>query len=285
MFRENITFQKTLKKPISFEGIGLHKGEYSLIHLLPSDENTGIMFEFDNKVFPVSPKNVCDTLQNITLCFNSYKIMTVEHLFSVFVGLGIDNVVIKVVSGSEIPILEGSAQVFVEKVLEVGTVQQSARRNYLFLGKEYSFYKNEDQYIIARPSDRLVIDYEVEFEVIGKESIRIEINEENYVKEISRARTFGFLEDAEKLKKAGLALGASMENVHVYSRAERKSLNGDRYHNENVRHKVLDLLGAIALTNPRVVGEFIARKSGHYIDCKLIMNIVEGESKEEGKIV
>lgn len=263
-------YQKTVAKPIYFEGIGLHTGQYSSIQLLPADENTGIRFEFDGKVFNLSPQNVCDTLQNITLCFNGYKVMTVEHLTSAIFGLGIDNVIVKVIEGKEIPILDGSARIFVERILEAGVITQSAKRSYFFVNREFSFYKNEEQYLIVRPSDKLVIDYEIDFDVIGKEHIRIEVNEENYIKEISNARTFGFIEDAEKLKKAGLVLGASMENVHVYSREEKRSLNGDRYPDESVRHKVLDLIGAIAIFSPRIVGEFIARKSGHFIDCKLI---------------
>lgn len=263
-------YQKTLAKPVYFEGIGLHTGQHAAIKLLPADENTGIKFEINNRTFSLSPLNVCDTLQNITLCFDSYKIMTVEHLTSALFGLGIDNVVIKIIEGEELPILDGSAKVFVERILEAGLTTQSTKKNYIFINKEFSFYKNEEQYLIVKPNEKLIIDYEIDFEIIGKEHIRIEVNEENYIKEISSARTFGFIEDAEKLRKIGLALGASMENVHVYSRVEKKSLNGDRYPNENVRHKVLDLIGAIAIFSPRIVGEFIARKSGHYIDCKVI---------------
>ncbi|MFN4244748.1 MAG: UDP-3-O-acyl-N-acetylglucosamine deacetylase [Brevinematia bacterium] len=268
-------YQKTIAKPIFFEGIGLHSGEYSSIYLLPSDEDTGIRFEFDGKIFDVTPRNVCDTFQNITLCFNGYKIMTIEHLFSVFLGLGIDNVLIKVLEGKEIPILDGSARVFVERIKEVGIVEQKAKRSYFFVTREFSFYKNENQYLIVRPSNSLVIDYEIDFEVIGTEKIVLEINEETYEKEISKARTFGFIEDAQKLKEAGLVLGADMNNVHVYSKREKKSLNQDRYVNENVRHKVLDLLGAIALFSPRLVGHFIARRSGHFIDTKLISIIFD----------
>ncbi len=263
-------YQRTISRSIFFEGTGLHSGEYSAIYLLPIDENSGIKFEIDGKVFDVTPKNVCNTLQNITLCFGNYSIMTVEHLFSVFLGLGIDNVLIKVIEGKEIPIMDGSAKVFVDRIKEVGLVEQSTRKEYFFIDKEFSFYKNEEQYLIVRPNSRLIVDYEIDFEVIGKEKIRLEINEETYENEISKARTFGFIEDSEKLKNVGLALGASMENVHVYSKVQGKSLNGDRYQNENVRHKVLDLLGAIALFSPRLVGEFIARKSGHFIDTKLI---------------
>lgn len=268
-------YQTTISKPIFFEGIGLHSGKYGAIELLPSEENTGIRFQFENKLFYVSPINVCDTLQNITLCFDNYKVMTVEHLFSALLGLGIDNVIIKVIEGKEIPILDGSARIFVDRILEAGITKQNEKRNYFFINKEFSFYKNEDQYLIVKPSDRLVVEYEIEFEVIGKESINIEINQETYINEISNARTFGFIEDAEKLKKAGLALGASMDNVHVYSREKGISINGDRYSNESVRHKVLDLLGAINLFSPKLIGKFIAKKSGHLIDCKLIRMIYD----------
>lgn len=268
-------YQKTLAKPVYFEGIGLHSGQYSAIQLLPADDNTGIRFQFDDKVFDLNPNNVCDTLQNITLCFGDYRVMTVEHLISALFGLGVDNVIVKIVEGKEIPILDGSAKVFVERIFDAGLLTQNSKKNYFFVSKEFSFYKSEDQYLLVRPSDKLIIDYEIEFEVIGREHIRIEINEENYIKEISNARTFGFIEDAEKLKKAGLVLGASLGNVHVYSRVEKKSLNGDRYPDESVRHKVLDLIGAIAIFSPRIVGEFIARKSGHFIDCKVIKMIYD----------
>ncbi|MCS7299272.1 MAG: UDP-3-O-acyl-N-acetylglucosamine deacetylase [Spirochaetia bacterium] len=268
-------YQKTLSRPVFFEGIGLHTGEYSAIELLPAEENSGILFQVEDKTFECSIKSVCDTLHNISLCFGDYKIMTVEHLLASLFGLGIDNVIVRIVRGSEIPILDGSSKVFVERMLEAGIVKQKDKKNYFYPDIEFYFHKNEDQYIKFKPNDRLVIDYEIEFDVIGREHMRIEINEDSFLREICNARTFGFIEDAEILRKSGLALGAGLDNVHVYSRTERRSLNESRYSNESVRHKVLDLLGAIALFYPRIVGEFIARKSGHFVDCKLISMIYD----------
>ncbi|MGB9622138.1 MAG: UDP-3-O-acyl-N-acetylglucosamine deacetylase [Brevinematia bacterium] len=265
--------QKTIARSLFFEGIGLHTGEFGSIFLLPADENVGIIFEIEGKLYRFDPSNVSSTSQNITISFGKYEVMTVEHLFSVFTGLGIDNIIIKINEGREIPILDGSARVFVDKILEVGLVNQKDKKSYFYIDREFEFRKDDNQYLIVKPSDKLIVDYEIEFDVIGKEKIRIEINQETFVKEISPARTFGFIEDAEILKKKGLALGASMENVHVYSRVEGRSLNQGRFPNENVRHKILDLLGAIALFSPTLRGEFIARKSGHYIDVKLMQQI------------
>ncbi|MCX8028926.1 MAG: UDP-3-O-acyl-N-acetylglucosamine deacetylase [Brevinematales bacterium] len=263
-------YQKTVSKCIFLEGVGLHTGRESAIQICPLEEDSGIVFEFEGKRFVVDPQSICDTNHNISLCFNGHKIMTVEHLFSALFGLGIDNVLIKVLYGEEIPILDGSARVFVERIKESGIVKQNNKRSYLYIDREFSFYKNENQYLIVKPSDKIIIDYEIDFDVIGKEYITFEFSEDSFVKEISSARTFGFIEDAERFKKIGLALGASMENVHIYSKVEKMSLNGDRYPNENVRHKVLDLLGALAILYPRVIGRFIAKKSGHLIDCELV---------------
>lgn len=271
-------WQRTIVRPVTFEGVGLHTGKYSVIQLLPGEEDTGIVFEVCGSIFSVTPGNVCNTLQNITLCSNGRRVMTVEHLLSVFVGLGIDNVIVKVLEGEEIPILDGSAEVFVKEILNVGVTEQKKERKYLFVGKEVSLSRGGDQYLVVRPSDKFVVDYEIEFEVIGNERMRLEIDEEVYVREISRARTFGFIEDVERLREIGLALGASMDNVHVYSRKEKKALNGNRYPNESVRHKILDLLGAIALSPRRIVGEFVARKSGHFIDCELVKLVYDAHS-------
>lgn len=268
-------YQKTISRRLFFEGFGLHTGEYASISLLPADEDVGIVFEIDGKFYKFDPSSVSDTSHNITLSLGEYKVMTVEHLFSVFTGLGIDNVIIKVNEGKEIPILDGSAKVFVDMILEIGLVEQKNKKHYFYIDNEFEFSKSEDQYLIARPSNKLIVDYEIEFDVIGREKMKLEINENTFVREISAARTFGFIEDAEVLKRRGLALGASMDNVHIYSRIEKKSLNRDRYPDENVRHKILDLLGAIALFSPNLRGEFIAKKSGHYTDVKLIQKIFD----------
>jgi len=265
--------QRTIKGKITFEGIGLHTGKEASLTLEPADEGKGIVFKIDGKEFPVNVTNVCDTLQNISLCFGERKVMTVEHLFSVFTGLGIDNLVIQFNYGEEIPILDGSSYEFVKVIKEVGLVEQSARREYFYIDREFRYTKSEDQYLILKPSDRLIIDYEIDFEFIGKEKLRLEITPETYEEEISKARTFGFFEDAERLKKAGLALGADLSNVHVYSKAERRFLNKDRYPDESVRHKILDLLGAIAIFRPSLTGEFIARKSGHTMDIALLREV------------
>jgi UDP-3-O-[3-hydroxymyristoyl] N-acetylglucosamine deacetylase len=265
--------QKTIKRRITFEGIGLHTGKESALTLEPADENIGILFRIDGKEFYVNITNVCDTLQNISLCFGERKVMTVEHLFSVFTGLGIDNLVIEINYGEEVPILDGSAYEFVKAIKEVGLVEQSVRREYFYIDREFRYTKSEDQYLVLKPSDRLIIDYEIDFEFIGKEKLRLEVTPETYEREISKARTFGFLEDAERLKRTGLALGADLSNVHVYSKADRKFINQDRYPDESVRHKILDLLGAIAIFRPSLTGEFIARKSGHTMDVALLKEV------------
>ena len=265
--------QRTIKGEIVFEGVGLHTGKKSTITLIPAEEGRGIVFRIDDKDYPVNVVSVCDTLQNISLCFDGKKVMTIEHLFSVFSGLGIDNVVIQLDEGFEVPILDGSAYKFVEMVKEVGMVEQGSRRDCFFVDKEFLHSKSDDQYLILKPSDKLIIDYEIEFDFIGRERLRLEITPEVYEKEVSKARTFGFFEDAERLRKAGLVLGAGFDNVHVYSKTEKRFLNGDRYPDESVRHKILDLLGAISLLSPGLRGEFIARKSGHTIDVTLLKDV------------
>ncbi len=265
--------QRTISKEIVFEGIGLHTGLQTKVTLLPAKDNEGINIIFsDGSKVKVNPGIVTDTFQNITIGVDRKEIKTIEHLFSVFTALGIDNINIRVDYGVEIPILDGSARVFFEEIYPK-VIEQKSKKEFFVLEEIVEVRKSDTQYLTAKPSDTLKINYEIDFEVIGREIISIEVSEENFKKEICRARTFGFIEDEGKLKERGLALGANWDNVHIYSRTQKKSLNGDRYQDESVRHKVLDLMGAIAVFSPNLICEFFAVRSGHYIDVQLMRKL------------
>ncbi len=271
--------QKTIKGEAIFEGVGLHSGRKVKMILKPAPENTGIVFIYNddkNKEFiPFSVDFVTDTKNNISLSNGRAVIKTVEHLTSALFSLNIDNCIIEI-NGKEVPILDGSAREFVTKILEIGIENQAADKPE-FIVITPIWVRLEDKFIVVLPYNGLKINYTISFpnSPIGMQNINFEYSVENYIKNIANARTFGFIEDLDNYTREGLILGANFENVHVFSKKENRCINNSRYDDEPVRHKVLDLMGALALLPFELKGYIISYRGGHHIDIAFVKKIME----------
>lgn len=272
---KNNSLQKTLKKEIRIEGIGIHTGEKFSISLIPSPPNSGISIKYNDLSFPASLQYVVETRNSITLGYKNVKLKTVEHLFATFFSLGITNVVIRLDRPVvEVPILDGSAKHFVELIKEAGIEIQNVYVN----EKQFApyLYTEKDRFVAYYPYEKLILNYTIDFpEPIGVQTIFFEVEENSFVEGISPARTFGYIEDARIYKFLGLAKGASLENTLVASKKEKKYLIEKRFPDEEVRHKVIDFLGALALCPIRPIGLFIIRKSGHRIDVEFLKKLIQ----------
>ncbi len=272
-------YQKTLANAVVIEGTGLHTGTFSQVIVKPADANTGIVFQLydDSGVVhfvKANPMSVRETRQNVAIGNKFVRVKTVEHLLSALFGLGIDNCVIEV-KGVEIPILDGSAKEFVKHFKKAGIVELKRVKNALELPYPV-WIADGEKHLVFLPSDKLSISYEIFFpeEVIGTQSFYYEHSPENYEKAIAPARTFGFVEDVKMLEKKGLVSGASVKNVLAFSRRKNKPLNSPRFKDEPVRHKILDLMGVLALLGGQVKARIIARRSGHSLDVRVARKIV-----------
>jgi len=271
--------QNTISKEIYFEGVGLHSGDKVRLTLKPAPVNTGIVFIYnDGKVkefLPLSVDYVTDTKNNITLSNGRALIKTIEHLTSALFAMKVDNCLIEV-SGKEIPVMDGSSRVFVDGIMGAGVIEQDEYKPE-FVVISPIWVRNEDKFIVLLPYNGLKVNYTISFpnSPIGTQNYTFEFSTESYIDEISKARTFGFIEDIDNYTKQGLILGANFENVHVFSKKENKCINGSRYDDEPVRHKVLDILGALALLPFDLKGYIISYKGGHQIDVMFARKVIE----------
>ena len=290
----NLGFQRTLKKEVFCEGIGLHSGKKTKIQILPADVNTGITFIrkdlAKNQKIDALYKNVIDTKLGTTLANKAgYKVHTIEHLMSAFMGLKIDNAKI-ILSGSEIPIMDGSARVFLDLINSVGIKEQYAKKKVIKILKEVTFCQNNSS-ITIYPSDNFSIDYMIDFDdpVIGIQRQKITLLANNYDKEIGSARTFGMLNEVEYMHKNGLALGGSINNAIVVDNGKVLNPDGLRYKDEFVRHKILDLCGDIYLSGYHLMGDIVAKCAGHEVNNKFLWELFSNKSNyeviEENKII
>lgn len=269
--------QRTIRKEIRTSGIGIHSGQVSEVVFKPAPPNTGIVFikkTTDNSiVIPSAIKNVIDTENQVTLSAEERRIQTIEHLLSALSGLRISNCIIEVFS-REIPVMDGSAFPFVEAIIEAGIVEQNEPCEIIRIPHPI-WVTEEDKYLVVLPSDRLELNFHISYKhsALQNQSIYIEnLTPDVYEKEISRARTFGFFEDWESLKRKGLARGASLDNTVVFN--ENGVMNDNlRYEDEPVRHKILDLLGDFSLLGNRIQGRILASKTGHKMDIALVKKI------------
>ncbi|MEJ5283952.1 MAG: UDP-3-O-acyl-N-acetylglucosamine deacetylase [Brevinematales bacterium] len=271
--------QNTISKEIHFEGVGLHSGDKVRLTLKPAPVNTGIVFIYnDGKVkefLPLSVDYVTDTKNNITLSNGRALIKTIEHLTSALFAMKVDNCLIEV-SGKEIPVMDGSSKLFVDGIMGAGVIEQDEYKPE-FVVISPIWVRNEDKFIVLLPYNGLKVNYTISFpnSPIGTQNYTFEFSTESYIDEISKARTFGFIEDIDNYTKQGLILGANFENVHVFSKKENKCINGSRYDDEPVRHKVLDILGALALLPFDLKGYIISYKGGHQIDVMFARKVIE----------
>ncbi len=261
--------QRTLKKTIKTTGVGLHTGVRVELALLPAPVDTGIVFsriDLPQRVrIPAVATNVGDTRLSSTLTFAGGSVSTVEHLMSALAGLGIDNLLVEV-AGPEVPIMDGSASPFVFLLQSAGIVEQRAPKRYLRVTMPIEV-RDGDKWARFDPFDGFRLDFTIDFPhpVFGSENrqVIVDFAHVSYVKEVARARTFGFMQDVEAMRAAGLGLGGSLQNAIVLDEFKVLNQDGLRYDNEFVRHKVLDAIGDLYLLGAPLIGQYTAYKSGH----------------------
>ena len=268
--------QRTLKREISFEGIGLHTGRYSKVRLRPASRDTGIMFIRTDKELTIkaSVGSVTDTAFSTTLGHNGVRIRTVEHILAALAGLGIDNVIVEV-NGPEIPILDGSSIELTSLIINSGIAKQSRERPHIRITNPV-FLTDGHAEIAALPYDGRRITYRIHFNhhLLGEQNLSLDLTEENFAIEIAPARTFGFLKDVEHLKANGFARGGSFDNAIILGESGVLNSSGLRFKDEFVRNKILDLIGDLALSGFPIYGHIIANKSGHTTNMKFLKKLL-----------
>ena len=284
---ENAIKQRTLNNVIKATGVGMHSGEKVYVTLKPAPIDTGIVFirnDLQKHVeLPARAQNVSSTTMATSLCRGSVEISTVEHLMSAFAGLGIDNAIVEV-NAPELPIMDGSAAPFVFLLQSAGVAEQPAAKKFLRILKSVKHVEG-DAYAELSPHDGFQLNYTLEYDhpVFKKHehSVCVDFSSTAYVKEVSRARTFGFLADYEKLREMNLAKGGSLDNAVVVD--EYKILNEDglRIEDEFVKHKILDAIGDLYLLGHSLIGKFEGHKSGHGINNALLRKLLQDESAYE----
>jgi UDP-3-O-[3-hydroxymyristoyl] N-acetylglucosamine deacetylase len=273
--------QRTLKKVIHATGVGLHNGEKVTLTLRPAAINTGIIFKRVDLPQPneikATPEAVHDTRMCSALEQDGARVATVEHLMSALAGLGVDNVLIEV-NAPEIPIMDGSSGPFVFLLQEAGLIEQNAAKKFIRIVKNVEVLDG-DKWVRFEPYHGFKIDFTIDFnhpvfEHSGN-NVKIDFAADSYIKEISRARTFGFMHEVEYLRSNGLARGGSLENAIVLD--EYRVLNNDglRYDDEFAKHKVLDAIGDLYMLGYPILGAFYAYKSGHALNNKLLRALLQ----------
>jgi UDP-3-O-[3-hydroxymyristoyl] N-acetylglucosamine deacetylase len=275
--------QTTLQTEVRCSGIGLHGGKRVELVVKPAPADTGVVFILDGqgsqRAIALDPKNVMATGLATTLGSNGARVSTVEHLLAALVGLEIDNVVIEV-GGDEVPILDGSAAAFVYLFRSVGIRELGIPRRIAKIRRQLVF-EHEGKRIVALPHTGLKIDYHISFAhpQIGQQRFVYESSPRQFIAEISRARTFGFMRDVEMLQKNGLALGGSLENAVVFDEYGVVNPEGLRFSDEMVRHKILDFMGDIAVSPYRLWGHFIVSCSGHDFNNRFMRFLCENAAE------
>lgn len=275
--------QTTLKKEVRCSGVGLHSGQRVEMVLRPAPADTGVVFSLTagkgRQIVVPEPENVVDTGLATTLGSERAKVSTVEHLMAALVGLEVDNVIVEV-NGEEIPILDGSASVYVYLINSAGIRFLDRPRRIARVMRPLLF-EHEGKRISAKPHNGLKIDYEISFShpMIGSQTYSFESTPMAFSHRIARARTFGFMKDVEWLQKNGLALGGTLENAVVFDDYGVVNPEGLRFEDEMVRHKILDFMGDIAVGSRRLWGHFEVSCSGHDFNNKF-MRYLFGNSSE-----
>jgi UDP-3-O-acyl N-acetylglucosamine deacetylase len=259
--------QKTISKTFCLSGLGLHSGSDSSLYFSPAPTNTGIVFVKNGREIPAHVSKVKETRRGTFL----EGISVVEHLLSAAYGLGVDNLRIEI-KGDEPPALDGSALPYVESLLAAGIVEQREIKNYLYIEQPIKLIKEEAS-LEALPYRGFKINFTVDFPGIGTQHYLFDQKKSSFEKEIAPARTFGYIDEYEILKEQGLARGASFENSLVLGKDGY--INNPRFQDELVRHKILDLIGDLALLGRPVQAEIIAVKSGHEMNIELVRRLLK----------
>jgi len=272
--------QRTLKNVIRATGVGLHTGEKVLMTLRPAPVNTGIVFrrvDLDPVAeIPADPYRVGDTALSTTLVQDGVRVATIEHLMSALAGLGIDNLYVDL-SASEVPIMDGSSGPFAFLVQSAGISEQRAPKRFIRIRKAVEV-RDGDKWVRFEPFEGFRVKFTIDFDhpAIRQGSCQadLDFSTTSYLKEIARARTFGFMRDIEYLRQRNLALGGSMDNAVVLDDFRVLNPNGLRYNDEFVKHKVLDAIGDLYLLGRNVIGAFTGFKSGHELNNQLLRGLL-----------
>lgn len=279
--------QRTLKNVIRATGVGLHTGKKIYLTLRPAPANAGVIFrriDLDDPVeIEAKPDNVGDTMLSTSLVKDDVKISTVEHLLSALAGFGIDNAYIDL-SSDEVPIMDGSAGPFVFLIQSAGVEEQNAPKQFLRI-KEKIRVEDEDKWAMFEPFEGFKVGFTIVFDhpMFHDRNCKAEIDfsTTSYVKEVSRARTFGFMRDVELLRENNLALGGSLDNAVVVDDYRILNEDGLRYEDECVKHKILDAIGDLYLLGHSLIGSFTGFKSGHALNNRLLRELLATESAWE----
>jgi UDP-3-O-[3-hydroxymyristoyl] N-acetylglucosamine deacetylase len=279
--------QRTLKNSIRATGVGLHTGKKIFLTLRPAAPNTGVIFrrvDLDDPVeIKATPENVGDTSLSSTLVQGDVRISTVEHLMSAVAGLGIDNVYVDI-SAPEVPIMDGSAGPFVFLIQSAGIVEQDAPKKFIRI-KQGVKVEDGDKWARFEPFDGFKVGFSIDFEhpvfTMDNQFAELDFSTTSFVKEVSRARTFGFVRDVERLRKNELALGASMDNAIALDDYRVLNEDGLRYEDEFVKHKILDAIGDLYLLGHSLIGAFTGHKSGHALNNALLRKLLATENAWE----
>jgi UDP-3-O-[3-hydroxymyristoyl] N-acetylglucosamine deacetylase len=273
--------QRTLKNVIRATGVGIHTGEKVFMTLRPAPVNTGIIFrrtDLDSaREVPAFATNVGDTSMNTTLEVDGIRVATVEHLMSAFAGLGIDNAYVDL-SNAEVPIMDGSAGPFVFLIQSAGIEEQSAAKRFIRVLEPVEI-RRDDKWARLDPYDGFRVSFKIDFNHPVFRSHQsfasVDFSTTSYLKEIARARTFGFMRDFEMLRERNLVLGGSMDNAVVLDDYRVLNEDGLRYEDEFVKHKVLDAIGDLYLLGHGLIGAFSGYKSGHELNNLLLRSLLE----------
>ena len=274
--------QRTLTNPIKATGVGLHSGRQIKLNLFPADEDTGIIFrriDLDPQVeIKAIVNNVGATTLATTLVQGDTQIATIEHLMSAFAGLGIDNVIVEV-DDMEVPIMDGSASPFVFLIQSAGIKQQSKPKKFIKIKEEIKVETPDGAYAKLAPYNGFKVTYALVYDDEKQKKYNststVDFNSTTFLKEISRARTFGFMSDIDYMKKNKLALGGSEKNAVVIGEDEILNEDGLRSSQELVKHKILDVIGDLYLLQYNIVAEFEGYKSGHSLNNLLLNRLLE----------
>jgi UDP-3-O-[3-hydroxymyristoyl] N-acetylglucosamine deacetylase len=269
--------QRTLRRSISCAGIGLHSGHKVTLSLKPASASSGIRFrrsDLRGLEVPATISHLGGINYATGLTRDTVTVDTVEHLLAAFVSLGVDNAIVEL-SSPEVPIMDGSAAPFVYLIQEAGIKQLAAPRRYLKVLRPISLSRG-DKRIALHPSDHFKVTYSIAFDhpLLRHQSRTLRISEESFIEEIAPARTFGFLEEVEMMRQQGLALGGSLENAVVIGDTGVLN-NALRFEDEFVRHKILDVIGDMALVGHPIIGHLIAHRGGHALHTAFAARVLE----------
>jgi len=278
----NLLYEQTVRSSVECKGVGLHSGAPVSLRILPASAGSGIVFrrvDLDDYQVEATGRNVAKVSYATSLMKKGVLISTTEHLLSAFMGAGIDNAIVEL-NNLELPILDGSAQPFIRMIQSAGIRQQRRKRSYLRIRKEVEV-RDGEKFIAVYPTNGYSVSYTIDFpRPIGQETFEVELADGSYEREIAPARTFGFLRDEITMRNMGLIRGANEENVIVLT--EQGPKNGPlRYPDEFVRHKILDLIGDLALLGKRMIGKVVAYRAGHAMHTALVSRILKDHTAWE----